>query len=272
LPWACLAAVVVLLSATAWTLFRRSQREVRAAAPSPDVPVAVAAPAAPVAPVQSVPEPIPAPLVPVQSIAGAFGGRVTGSVIFTASDRVCVATLGGNTVRDLGPGTFARWGPDGRAIAVVHDGGVEVMGTDGSERRRLVRAGVNEPACPIEFHPNGREILFCVDGGGLRSVEIATGRVRDWKIPFEREIGISQDGRRLAGRHRKDLCSAEMPFDRLRKYADGCSSGISPDGLWLLANRGDHKSISLTPFEGGSPRILRAQGLEPDPKWDNQTW
>jgi len=53
---------------------------------------------------------------------------------------------------------------------------------------------------------------------------------------------------------------------------DGCSSGISPDGRWLINNNGGHKTMTIRSWDRKTVKTLRASICKPDSEWDNHTW
>jgi hypothetical protein len=65
-----------------------------------------------------------------------------------------------------------NWAPDGRRLAVVHGGWIELIGSAGGQVRRLTRGG--EPA----WAPNGKELAFVGAQGRLFVISVRGGRPR----------------------------------------------------------------------------------------------
>jgi hypothetical protein len=197
-----------------------------------------------------------------------LASEIQGAVVYTKSGRVKKVVLGDWRSVDLGAGDYVRWGPLGRRIAVLHRGTVYVMNADGSVRRKLVgdveRGG-------IEFHTNGREILYCRRRKGVWAVDIASGKRRNLNLPFETELGISADGRHLVGR-RNDCYTVELPGTKCRKYSGGCAPCVSPDGQRVTSNNGDHKTMNIQDWNGKRLFKISAGSIRPDREWDNQHW
>jgi hypothetical protein len=68
--------------------------------------------------------------------------------------------------------TSPSWSPDGRRLAVVHDGWIELIGSGGGRARRLTRGRV--PA----WAPNGKELAFVGADGRLFVISVRGGRPR----------------------------------------------------------------------------------------------
>lgn len=198
--------------------------------------------------------------------------EIRGAVVYTRKGRVRKVVVGEWRPIDLGEGNYARWGPDGKRIAVLHKGAIYVMNADGTDRKKLVPGGVSGgDGCQMEFHTNGREILYSPHGKSTWSVNIADGKTRSLGLPFTTEFCISADGKRLVGRNH-GCCAVELPGKKHRKYAGGCAPGISPDGQWLMNNTGSHKTMDIRRWDGSGKFSITAETCRPDQKWDNQHW
>jgi len=198
--------------------------------------------------------------------------EIEGTVIYTRRGRVKKVTIGDWRVVDLGKGDFVRWGPLGKRIAVLNDEAIYVMNADGSDRKKLVDGDVNGgDGCQIEFHTNGREILYGTWRKGVWAVDIHNGKKRELKLPFNTELNISADARRLVGR-RGDCFLVELPGTRIREYAGGCSPCVSPDGKRMTSNKGGHRTMDIREWNGKRLFEINARNMQPDRRWDNMHW
>jgi Tol biopolymer transport system component len=155
---------------------------------------------------------------------------------------------------DLGRGEYARWSPDGEKIAVYDRRKIFVMDMDGSNRKLVTDEAWQKNGCPIEW-----------------AADIYNRKMR--KLAdfhnYSGEPGISADGTRMASRLDGDVWAIDLVKKTDFMYArGGCSSGISPDGRWLMSNRGDHKSMNIRSWNGKKTKVLRSS----IGRWDNQTW
>ncbi|GIX06876.1 MAG: hypothetical protein KatS3mg115_1279 [Candidatus Poribacteria bacterium] len=206
--------------------------------------------------------------------------ELEGAVIFQRHGHIFRVDLGKWEPVDLGPGEYARWSWDGRWIAVYWRRRLFVIRPDGSGRRLVTDEAWERDGCPIDVHPNNREIITLRQGrSGFWAVEIETGRFRllTDAQPFTGEPGISRDGRRLVGRVGRVLWAVDLESERAFPYVrEACSAAISPDGRWLL-NNGDngnptHRRLNLRDWEMKTIRTLSADLCEPDREWDNFHW
>ena len=199
-----------------------------------------------------------------------LAGEIEGAMIYTRSGRIKKVTIGDWREADLGEGAIVRWGPLGQRIAVLHDRALYVMNADGSERRRVIDNGLNG-GCSIEFHTNGREILYITRDDEVWAVDIASGKQRNLKLPFDTELNISADGRHLVGRRRDNYC-VELPDTQMRKFANGCSPCVSPDGRRITGNKGGHRTMDIRQWNGERLFEINARQMGPDHRWDNMHW
>ena len=199
-----------------------------------------------------------------------LASEIEGAVIYTRRGRVKKVTIGDWRVVDLGEGDFVRWGPLGQRIAASHNRALYVMNADGSERRRVMDSGLNG-GCSIEFHTNGREILYITRDDEVWAVDIASGKQRNLKLPFDTELNISADGRHLVGR-RGDNYLVELPGTKTRKYSGGCSPCLSPDGQLITGNEGGHRTMNIREWNGKRLFEINARNMQPDRRWDNMHW
>jgi len=211
---------------------------------------------------------------PSQDSGAALLARsVDATIVYSHRDRIRRITLADSRPVDLGPGQCARFSPDGKHFAVYDDGAVLVMGVDGTGRKELVSDAV-EDGCSVEFHANGREILFFRKKQGLFAVRTDDRTVR--KLPLDGayvgEPGISADGRRLAVRWGERLYAVDLVTGAHRLYGKGCSPGVSPDGKWLMRNVGGHHRMRIESWEGDRGFELDASSCLPEQRWDNHHW
>ncbi|MGI9244789.1 MAG: hypothetical protein ACR2RV_28560 [Verrucomicrobiales bacterium] len=201
-----------------------------------------------------------------------LASEIEGAIIYTRRGRVKKVTIGEWSEVDLGEGYYVRWGPLGERIAVLDDGVVSVMDADGSNRKVLVDGGVKGgDGCMIEFHTNGREILYGTRRDGLWAVDIASKRTRNMNIPLNTEFNISADGRHLVGR--LGACFlVELPGTEIRPFADGCSPCVSPDGNLMTSNKPLHRTMDIQEWDGDRLFEINAMQLLPDARWDNMHW
>ena len=201
-----------------------------------------------------------------------LASEVEGAMIYTRRGRIKKITIGQWETEDLGEGDFVRWGPLGERIAVLHDSNVYVMNADGSDRKRLVNGGVNGgDGCQIEFHTNGHEILYGTRDDQVWAVDIHSGDKRNLDLPWDTEFNISGDGKHLVGR-RGDCFLVELPGNRVRKYAGGCSPCVSPDGTLMSSNNGGHRDMDIRKWNGDKLFEIQARNMSPDRRWDNMHW
>ena len=173
----------------------------------------------------------------------------------------------------MGPGSFARWSPDGSMIAVYHDGAVYVVDRDGSDRRRLASADREDDA-PIEFHTNGKEIIYWKEDEGFYTVNVETAESRRLNAPgiYSGEPGISADGKKLVARWDRDLYCIDLEKGTHRKFSRGCAPGVSPSGALIMNNTGDHEELHIRDWDGENRREFDADRCEPDREFDNFHW
>jgi len=198
--------------------------------------------------------------------------QVDGAVLFTRKGRIWKVVIGEWSPTELGRGSYARWSPDGKHVAVLDGRTLYVMSADGSERRKLADGVRSGDPSPIEFHRNGREVLYPDGKRGLVAVDIDTGKSRDLGAKLLGELGMSRHADRVVGRVGHDLFAYDLAAGRHRKFAKGCSPGVSPDGNWLMCNVGGHKALALQSWDGKKRMQLSAKTAQPDGKWDNHHW
>jgi len=197
-----------------------------------------------------------------------------GHILFTRSRRIFKQEVGKWNPEDLGEGEYARWGPSGKHIAVYDRGSIFIMRDDGTKKRKLIEIPHKAQNCPIEFHPNGREILFIRPDQGLWTVGINGDPARPFpfSVNFDGEPGISATGARLAARRGNRLFALDLTLQEVRQYGRGCSPGISPDGTQLMQNLHGHQKMLIRDFHGIGVFGLSAGSCLPDGKWDNHHW
>ncbi|MEM7244039.1 MAG: hypothetical protein AAF533_01780 [Acidobacteriota bacterium] len=224
--------------------------------------------------------PAPPPLPEPDAAHGGLSTLIEGSVVFTRQGRVLRVDVGTEGERELGAGDYARWSPDGTRLAVFvrtgeGAGRIELWDAEGQERKPLVEGAWEKHGCALEFHANGREIVFMKpEEDRVWAVNVETGVQRSLELPgqYTGEPGISADGTRLAMRWGHDLYAIDLVQRSHRKYARGCSSGTSPDGSRIMNNVGSHEELQLQPWGGGELVSVWASGCLPDRRWDNHHW
>lgn len=199
---------------------------------------------------------------------------VDGEVVFSNSKRIHKVVIGNPQPIDLGPGRCARFSADGRRLVVMTDRAVFVMNADGSERTQVASDASYGAGCPVEFHPNGQEVLFQRKRQGLFAVSLADRKERKLPVPGNdlAEPTLSADGKRLVVGWRSDLFAVDLEKGTQRKYAKGCSPGVSPDGQWIMRNVGGHHRLRVETWEGDRGFELSAATCLPDRIWDNHHW
>ncbi len=206
--------------------------------------------------------------------------EIKGSIIFSKGRYIYKVVIGKWDPVQLGRGDYARWSPDGKLIAVYDRRNIYVMDADGNNRTLVTEEAWQGGGCPIEFHANGREIIFTRrKEQGLWAVDIYSKEVR--KIldidGYPGEIGISADGTRLVYRLVNNLYAYDFTTNKGFIYLKNAySAGISPDGNLLMNNtdngNGSHESMNIRSWDGKDVRILRAGICQPDGEWGHHAW
>ena len=203
-----------------------------------------------------------------------LAAEIKGAVVYTRGGRVRKVVIGSWETMDLGEGEFVRWGPKGMKIAVYHKGVISVMNADGTNRKKLISVGGEARHCPIEFHTNGKEIIYVNPGEGLWTVRLTDGVKKNLGLSgnYDGEPGISADGKRLAARQGHNMYAIDLHTGQIRKYGRGCSSGVSPDGNWLMHNLNGHGEMIISSWNGEKQIKINSKTCLPDQKWDNHHW
>jgi len=207
-----------------------------------------------------------------------IASEIKGAIIYCRYRQVYKIVIGDWEPIELGEGEYARWSKDGKKIAVYVHRKVYVMNADGSDRKLVTGEGWSKHGCPIEFHANCREIIFIRRGKrGLWTANINNGEMRLLTDlhDYGGEPGMSADGTRMVARvggrsYALDL-AGKTDFQYVSKPF-ACSSGISPDGEWLMNNRMGHKGMDIRSWDRKEFRVLRASICQPDAEWDNHHW
>ncbi len=195
--------------------------------------------------------------------------RPAGWAVYAAGGGVYRCAVGGKPEKLYdGDATHACWSADGRSIFFIEKSGqIWHMANDGSNARRIAK-GKNLNRCPIAaYRPDPGCVLY-LEGNRFYRIRAADGErtlIHEDRRDYAGEIAISRDGKRLAARSGDGLYKIEVG-GRTSKYADRCSSSISPNGRWLTRNLNGHQEMVLFKWEGGVYKKLKARGL----KWDNQ--
>ena len=139
-------------------------------------------------------------------------GGITGKVVYAKSGNIRVHVLGSEKYTDLGRGDFARWGPHGQKVAVKDGSLIYVINADGSNRTDLATDAGGDKNCPLEFHPNGNEVLY-IKNDHIMAVNIhskATRVLVDF-VDCTGEIGMAADKNRLVCRDGRGRWPAPWP-------------------------------------------------------------
>ncbi len=217
-----------------------------------------------------------APSSAEQAKLDTLAAEIDGAVVYQRNGRIYKLVIGDWNPIELGSGMYARWGPGGKKIAVLEtNGDVYVMNSDGSNRTKLAAGGATGN-CPLEFHTNGHEVIW-LSGNQLKATDITTKATRSLMSNPPRgctgEPGISADGKRLACRDSHDLLGFDLPTQKVRQYASGCSPGVSPNGARVMNNVTGHTTLEVRNWDGSILKTLHASnGASPDNTWDNHHW
>lgn len=200
--------------------------------------------------------------------------EISGAVVYTRNNRIRKVTLGESEPTDLGPGEFARWSRDGAQLAVYQRGSVVVMNANGSGRRTLVSGANQVDGAPVEFHTNGEEIIYLKRKEGFLAVHLTTGKTRKLNAPgeYSGEPCISANGSKMAARWDNDLYLIDLTTGTRRKFARGCSPGVSPSGELVMNNLGSHREMEIRKWDGSGRFRISAADCRPDQQWDNHHW
>jgi len=193
-------------------------------------------------------------------------------------------------------GVCARWSQDGRHLAVFRNekgepedgavGAIYLVNPDGSGVKELCHGAISlgvRGTCPMDFHPDNRQIVFIHEGGAITSVDIHSGEVRDLGLPgrFNRELQLTGDGRYLVSRWQgrgdwatlRRLVVMDLDSKIHRIFAAGCCAGISPDGNWMTTNHDGHYKMSIIDKDIRGRVVFWAKDMiYPQHGWHNWHW
>ena len=204
-----------------------------------------------------------------------LASEIQGAVIYTRNRRIYKVVIGDWKPIELGKGEYARWGPRGKKIGVYDRRKIYVINADGSGRKLVTDEAWQKSGCPIEFHTNGREIIFIRrNKRGLWAANISDGKMRKLADfhDYGGEPGISADGKRMVCRGSR-LYAIDLAEKSDFVYSKGgCSAGISPDGRWLINNDDGHRTMTIRSWDRKTVKTLRSGICKPDSEWDNHTW
>jgi len=214
-------------------------------------------------------------------VFGQVGG-INGKVVYTKDGIVRVHVLGDDNYTELGSGKFARWSPDGQKVAVLDGSIIYVVDADGTNRVELVTDAEGDKNCPLEFHTNGKEVLYILDDQ-IMAVDIHTKakRVLVDFVDCSGEIGMSADQNRVVCRDGHILRAIDLDTKKHTVFHDdNCSAGISPDGNFVTYNDNGtphHLNVYINKLNdscSGSSRYLRiSHSVMPDEiMGDNHHW
>ncbi|MGH1364639.1 MAG: hypothetical protein ACRBF0_13845 [Calditrichia bacterium] len=165
-------------------------------------------------------------------------GGISGKVVYVKDNRVRAHQLDNPEYTELGRGDFARWSPNGNQVAVKDGSTIYVVNADGTNRIDLVDYAEEDKNCPLEFHPNGKEVLFIVDDMVMAvDIDLQEQRVLIDFVQCTGEIGMSAKQNRLVCRDGHILRAIDLDTRTHIEYQDdNCSAGISPDGRFITYN------------------------------------
>lgn len=193
-------------------------------------------------------------------------------------------------------GVCARWSQNGRHLAVFRTqkgepedgaiGGIYLVKPDGSGVRELCHEAASlgvRGTCPLDFHPDNRQVVFIRAGGSIASVNVDSGEVLDLGLPgrFNRELQLTGDGRYLVGRWQgkgdwaalRRLVVMNLDDKIHRVFAAGCCAGISPDGNWMTTNHDGHYKMSIISKDIKNRVVFWARDMiHPQHGWHNWHW
>lgn len=170
-------------------------------------------------------------------LLGQVGG-ITGKVVYVKNGKVRAHQLGNNNYTELGDGDFARWSPTGQKVAVKYGSIIYVVDADGSNRVELAADAEGDKNCPLEFHTNGKEVLY-INNKRIMAVDIETKtkRVLVDFVTCTGEIGMASEKNRVVCRDGHILRAIDLDTKKHTVFHDdNCSAGISPDGNLVTLN------------------------------------
>lgn len=205
----------------------------------------------------------------------ALAEEADGKIAFARKGKVYVVRIGHWKPVELGRGQYARWSPDGNSLAVYDRGKVYMVDAGNGKRKLLAKDADSKDGCPVEFHPDGRHVLYWTKREGFRGADVKTGKTIELNLPgkYSGSACLSADGKKMAARWGHDLYAIDVEKGKHRKYGRGCSPGVSPDGRWLMKNDGGHRTVTIRRWDGkGKKRKIDVRTCKPDRKWDNHHW
>lgn len=209
-----------------------------------------------------------------QAKLDALDAAIDGYILYTKDSKVYKMQIGVWTPVELGDGNYARWSPDGQRIAVLYNSNLYVMDADGTNPVSIL-SGLIWNINPIEFSTTTDEVFFTQSNYGLRAAEIKTPppALRDVALyhKYFGEPAVSLSGTRAVARVAHDLYAIDINVGD-RKYAAGCSPGVSPCGAYVMNNTGEHDTLQIRDWDGSNMFEVDATTAQPDGEWDNHHW
>ena len=208
----------------------------------------------------------------------AFSVSETGILVFQSrSDfaRELVWTNAGGNELGCIPGSYwePHISPDGRFVAVVSGGYIEVYDIERGVATRLTDGG-------YEWHPSwsadGRRIHYdSIEGHSSRTYSVA-GDGSGSPQPLTEEFSVfahsSRDGAVAFGRleRGRPQLVARLPGSKEPiELGPGAEPRLSPDGKWLAFTEYGGAGIGVRPFPGPGPRIRMSSGAGAQPRWSH---
>ncbi|MBD3419793.1 MAG: hypothetical protein GF398_06730 [Chitinivibrionales bacterium] len=182
-------------------------------------------------------------------------------------------------------GNTVKWAATGDLIAVANGSRIKVYDihtkSEVFSKFNLSINGKGGGNYSMEFGYDGKHVYF-VDNRDIKKISLSTGQISkvyttksEFKIG-EGEFGISENGKRFAGRYSNQK-AVYIDIDNSLEgtYDNECSACISPGGTRLAVNSRNplhtRLHVSRWPLTADSPSHWRNVDSRWG-KWDNHTW
>ncbi|MBD3393120.1 MAG: hypothetical protein GF418_13445 [Chitinivibrionales bacterium] len=172
----------------------------------------------------------------------------------------------------------ARWSADGRQIFYIRGNNeIWAMHNNGDNNRKIGSGNIASGSSIAAYRPDADYVLS-VEGGDFYKLNSRTpGKtlICASGSSVYGEIAISQAGNRIAfrngGLYVIDFNPATADVTASDRYADACSAGLSPDGLWMIRNGGSHTVLEIHSYTSGNLDHTIGSGTIGG-TWDNQAF